>query len=174
MQESVKLLTLGSQSLQQRAGEVMAAERVSEFLIAPLLSNFIYYSTKRQALEGTVADVLSLCLHVLPVPNQKDLKVTKIGKLVNKVAKGEAASERQRQIVRQAEELVKKWKSELNRLKQSEIEAERQKSAAEKRYSEARVKRADKAYSEMRVDNKSDSNNSNSSKRGSRGILIER
>jgi len=110
------------------------------------------------------------------VPNQKDLKVTKIGKLVNKVSKSSADTDKQRLIVRQAESVVKKWKSELNRLKQSEIEAERLKSAAEKRYSETRIKRSDdkKAYSEMRADTKSDSNNSNNSKRGSRGILVER
>ena len=79
-----------------------------------------------------------------------------------------------------AEDVVRKWKSELNRLKQSELEAERQKN--EKRLSDARIKRDEprpksNGYAEMRTDNHSDSHNStNSAGRASKktGILIER
>jgi len=48
----------------------------------------------------------------------KDLKVTRIGKLVNKIAKSHNSGE----VRTRALEVVNKWKKELSRLKEEEDE----------------------------------------------------
>jgi septin family protein len=72
-----------------KLGEIMSNERVIEFLLTPLMNNYVYYSTEEQKAEirPQLIDSLHICLTILPVPSSKELKNTRIGKLVNKIAK---------------------------------------------------------------------------------------
>lgn len=78
-----------------------------------------------------------MCLTILPVPTQKDLKSTKVGKLVNKIAKNSRSNSAQSQtaqiIISKAYEVVNKWKKELNRMKTSEFEDAAEKQRAQTR-----------------------------------------
>jgi hypothetical protein len=67
----------------------MSNERVIEFLLTPLMNNYVYYSNKEQQAEikPQLIDSLNICLTILPVPSSNELKDTRIGKLVNKIAK---------------------------------------------------------------------------------------
>jgi hypothetical protein len=75
------------------------------------MSNYVYYSNKEQQAEikPQIIDSLNICLTILPVPSSKELKDTRIGKLVNKIAKSKEKSE----VHTLALEVVNKWKKEL-------------------------------------------------------------
>ena len=92
-------------------------------------------------------DCLHICLSVLPVPSSKELKDTKVGKLVNKIAK----LEKQKEVTERALDVVQKWKKELSRCKQEER-------ARKERLAETRI-----AVEEIRVEQKVESHNSNTS-----------
>jgi hypothetical protein len=89
----------------------MSNERVIEFLLTPLMNNYVYYANEAQQAEikPHLIDSLHICLTILPVPSSKELKNTRIGKLVNKIAKSEDKSE----VHTLALEVVNKWKKEL-------------------------------------------------------------
>jgi hypothetical protein len=72
-----------------KLGEIMSNERVIEFLLTPLMNNYVYFSNEEQKAEirPQLIDSLHICLTILPVPSSKELKNTRIGKLVNKIAK---------------------------------------------------------------------------------------
>jgi hypothetical protein len=70
-------------------------ERVIECLIVPLLSRFNNPIVDKKSLfDDSIFDCLSICLNILPVPSSRILKHTKIGKLVNKIAKCSDSSRR--------------------------------------------------------------------------------
>jgi hypothetical protein len=72
-----------------KLGEIMNNERIIEFLLTPLMNNYVYYAsnTQQAELEPHLIDSLNICLTILPVPSSKELKLTRIGKMVNKIAK---------------------------------------------------------------------------------------
>ncbi|TNV82917.1 hypothetical protein FGO68_gene12772 [Halteria grandinella] len=98
-------------------GEYLQQELFLEWGIVPILSFRVYNSnspsspTQSQAIES----VLLICRDHLPVPSSRELKKTRVGKLVNKLAKNERESQRVRDI---AGQVVEKWKKELARGKQ--------------------------------------------------------
>lgn len=119
----------------------MSNERVIEFLLTPLMNNYVYYATQDQQAElaPQLIDSLNICLTILPVPSSKELKITRIGKLVNKMAKSQDVSE----VRSLALQVVNKWKKELQRLKQEEEGGDHIRSKKEERSPSAAATKLD-------------------------------
>lgn len=129
----------------------MQQERFLEWSIVPLLNYFVYNNNTIN--DTCILNILHVCNAYLPSPSSKDLKTTKVGKLVNKLAKYNEGK-----VKDKASEVVDKWKKGITHMKADNIKPAVE-NPTHSLKDRDRKERDKKQYKDMKADNSDSSYN---------------